>query len=320
MARRPKPSPLGQAVPQVAEVCLGRRGRRVHDLGAQRRRAVLRVGVRLGAPQPVVDVDGPDAIPEGAQHVPEARRVGAARDEARHLAPEGIRSWVRMCRSTRSSTSTPEVCTSRVSCSRRGHAQGRTDNACDSPQALSSGLAVGRRSEVDEPRRRRPHGVSAACSTAAAVRANGVACGTCSIRAAGNRPSDASSTYRIGSEWETATTTSSGRDRACRGLRRSARPPRRGSRRPRGLPHRARSSTPSRGSRRAGRPRTPKPISSRAGSTIRSASRPPRELERLLRPREPRGDAEADALVGERLAQRQGLDPPAPRGPPLAPS
>ena len=56
------------------------------DLGAEHLGAEARVRVRLGAAQPVVDVERRGAVAELAQREHEAGRVGAARDEAEHLA------------------------------------------------------------------------------------------------------------------------------------------------------------------------------------------------------------------------------------------
>ena len=78
--------PLGQPVPELAQLRLRRRRRRVDDLRLERLDAVLGVGVRLGAPEAVVHVDRANPIPERPESVPEARRVGAARHEARDLA------------------------------------------------------------------------------------------------------------------------------------------------------------------------------------------------------------------------------------------
>jgi len=58
----------------------------VHHLGAEPLGAEARVGVGLRAPQPVVDVQRGDAVAELAERVVQARRIGAARDEAEGLA------------------------------------------------------------------------------------------------------------------------------------------------------------------------------------------------------------------------------------------
>src|SRR5581483_3974272 len=77
----------GERVPKLAQLCLGpARWRDADDLGAELLRAQARVRVRLGTAQPVIDVQRRDAVAELAQRTPEAGRVGAAADEAQHLA------------------------------------------------------------------------------------------------------------------------------------------------------------------------------------------------------------------------------------------
>src|SRR5581483_9982110 len=74
-------------VAQLPQRRLGRAARGgLHDLGAEALGAEARVLVRLGAAQAVVDVQRRDAVAELAQRVVEAGRVGAAGDEAEHLA------------------------------------------------------------------------------------------------------------------------------------------------------------------------------------------------------------------------------------------
>jgi hypothetical protein len=88
-----------EPVPQLAQRGLGRSLRGMDDLGAEGDGAVVGVGVRLRAAETVVDMNGPDGVPELSQHVPEAGRVGSARDEARHLASfgdEALRPDVRL--------------------------------------------------------------------------------------------------------------------------------------------------------------------------------------------------------------------------------
>ncbi len=86
MPRRSKAAAGGQGIALFAERGLGRRRLGVHDLRVERRRAVRSVGVRVGAAQPVVDVHRPHVVAEPAERVPEAGRVGAARDETRQGA------------------------------------------------------------------------------------------------------------------------------------------------------------------------------------------------------------------------------------------
>jgi hypothetical protein len=76
----------GERVADAAQLVLGRPSAAVHDLGSEHLAAVARILVRLEAAQAVVDVERRDAVAEGAQHVPETRGVGAAGDEADHLA------------------------------------------------------------------------------------------------------------------------------------------------------------------------------------------------------------------------------------------
>ena len=80
-------SPDAERVADVAQLGFGRAARgALHDLGVEPLGAPRSVGVGLGAAQAVVDVQRRDAIAELAQRVVEARRVGAARDEAEHGA------------------------------------------------------------------------------------------------------------------------------------------------------------------------------------------------------------------------------------------
>jgi hypothetical protein len=55
-------------------------------LGSQHLGAEARVLCGVGASQPVVHVQRRDAVAERAEQVPQARRVGTARDEARHFS------------------------------------------------------------------------------------------------------------------------------------------------------------------------------------------------------------------------------------------
>src|SRR5437763_459271 len=56
-----------------------------HDLRAERLSAEARILLGVDATQLVVHVERRDAIAERVEHVPQAGRVGAARDEARRL-------------------------------------------------------------------------------------------------------------------------------------------------------------------------------------------------------------------------------------------
>ena len=49
--------------------------------------APRRVGIRLGAPEPVVDVQRRDGVAELAQHVEQARRIRTTGDEADDRLP-----------------------------------------------------------------------------------------------------------------------------------------------------------------------------------------------------------------------------------------
>src|SRR5262249_24473066 len=82
--------PVGRdGVAKLAELRLGRTHRPdADDLGAELLAAEARVPVRLGSAQPVVDVERGDPVAELPQAAPQARRVGAARDQAGHLAAE----------------------------------------------------------------------------------------------------------------------------------------------------------------------------------------------------------------------------------------
>jgi hypothetical protein len=78
---------VGHAVAEVAELGLGGAGSvRLDDLGAEHLRAEAGVFFRLLPAQRVVHVDGGNGVAELAERMPEAARVGAAGDEARHLA------------------------------------------------------------------------------------------------------------------------------------------------------------------------------------------------------------------------------------------
>ena len=80
----------GDPVAQVAQLGLGAAApAQVDDLGAEPLPAEAGVLVRLGPAKPVVDVEGGHAEAQAAEHVPEAGRVGAARDEAGDLAAGG---------------------------------------------------------------------------------------------------------------------------------------------------------------------------------------------------------------------------------------
>ena len=85
VARRAQP--VGrERVADLAQLVLGRPAAAVDDLGAEHVAAERRVLLRLRSAQSVVDVQRRDLVAELAQRVPEAGRVGAARDEAGHLA------------------------------------------------------------------------------------------------------------------------------------------------------------------------------------------------------------------------------------------
>ncbi len=58
----------------------------LHDLRAECLRAEARVALRGGPAQQVVDVERRDAVAERAEHVPQARRVRSAGDEAADAA------------------------------------------------------------------------------------------------------------------------------------------------------------------------------------------------------------------------------------------
>ena len=169
MARRPRPAV--SRVPEVAQLRLGRGRGRVDDLRSERRGAVLGVGVRLGAPQAVVHVDGADAVPERPESVPEAGRVGAARHEARDLA------------APRDELPGPDVRLDALE-----HVHGRSV-----PNGGEIALVARPPGRIGQPGRSSKRGalahatrVSAARSTASASSAWGAACGTCAIRAAGS--------------------------------------------------------------------------------------------------------------------------------------
>jgi len=65
--------------PKLSLVLAARGG--LDDLRAEALAAEAGVLVGFGPAEAVVDVQGRDAVPERRQHVPEAGRVGAARDE-----------------------------------------------------------------------------------------------------------------------------------------------------------------------------------------------------------------------------------------------
>jgi hypothetical protein len=82
VAGRPQAVRRGQAVAALAQLGLGPGAVRLDDLRAQGLAAEARVLVRLGAAQAMVDMDRRDGVTERAEGVPQAGRVGAARDEA----------------------------------------------------------------------------------------------------------------------------------------------------------------------------------------------------------------------------------------------
>ena len=73
-------------VADVAQLGLRLRRRRVDDLGTEHVATEAGVDVGLLAAQSVVHMQGRDHVAELLKHVPEARRVGPAGDEARDLA------------------------------------------------------------------------------------------------------------------------------------------------------------------------------------------------------------------------------------------
>ena len=86
MAGGPQAEALGRRVAELAHRGLAGSGLDVDDLGSECLGAVLRVGIGGGSAHPVVHVDGCDVVAEPSQRVPETRRVGATRDEARDAA------------------------------------------------------------------------------------------------------------------------------------------------------------------------------------------------------------------------------------------
>src|SRR5207253_4170441 len=79
--------PVGRdGVAQIAQLLLGRSASHLHHFRAEGLAAEARVPRRLLAAQAVVDVQRGDAVAELPQRVPQAGRVGAARDEAGDLA------------------------------------------------------------------------------------------------------------------------------------------------------------------------------------------------------------------------------------------
>ena len=109
MARRAQPEPLGCGVAQRAHRRLGRRRFHPNDPRIHGGCAVVGVGVRGGTADTVVDVDSSDVVPERPERVPEARRVGTARDEARDTAtrlhePVGPDERLDACRQRRRHT------------------------------------------------------------------------------------------------------------------------------------------------------------------------------------------------------------------------
>src|SRR5581483_3848099 len=87
--RMPRRAQLARAeriahVPQLGLRRTASRG--LHDLGVEPLRAPRGIGIRLGAATAVVDVQSGDAVPELAERMEEARRVGAPGDEAEDLA------------------------------------------------------------------------------------------------------------------------------------------------------------------------------------------------------------------------------------------
>ena len=85
MPRRAQP--VGRdGVAQLAQLLLGRSAAHLHHCGAKDVTAKACVRSRLLAAQPVIDVQRRGAVAELPQRVPEARRVGAARDETGDVA------------------------------------------------------------------------------------------------------------------------------------------------------------------------------------------------------------------------------------------
>jgi len=77
--------PVGRKpVTDAPQLVLRRAAVAVDDLRTEDVPAEAGVRIRLGAPEAVVDVQSRDLVPEPPQNVPEARRVGTARDQDRH--------------------------------------------------------------------------------------------------------------------------------------------------------------------------------------------------------------------------------------------
>ena len=246
--------------------------------------AVGGVGVRLGAAEPVVDMDGVDGVAERPEDVPEARRVRAPGDEAGHLASGLDQVVARMCASTRSSTSIAKCASRRSSTPRQRVGEARRGG----PDAQGS-----------RPRARPRRASSRAASRGARAR---------------SAPPESSRRTRRGRSGREGVgdgeDDSSGRpSSAVERPGDSARPHRRGSRPRPGTAHRARSTRPTRGSPRARRPRTSRSRSRRARRRrAASTSRPSSASSSVSCVREePRRDPEADWLVRERLAQGERL-------------
>src|SRR5207245_1376669 len=72
-------------VAQLSLVCATRR--RLYDLGAELLRTEACVLVGLDSAESMVDMERRDAVAERRQNVPEARRVGTARNKTGDLAP-----------------------------------------------------------------------------------------------------------------------------------------------------------------------------------------------------------------------------------------
>ena len=86
VAGRAQPAVRRQRVPQVTQLRLRSDSVGPDHLGPESVRAVRRVAVGLVPANAVVDVYRPHGVPERPEHVPEARGVRPARDEARDLA------------------------------------------------------------------------------------------------------------------------------------------------------------------------------------------------------------------------------------------
>ena len=246
----------------------------------------------------------------------EPRRI---RGGARSARPE-----VRLVSSGTATAAPPQPTAATASSGHEGGEQGDGDAARSCSKYASATRA---------PRRHPPNGVSAKTGCGRPrperrgrpldrrplepVRASRAA--RARARCDGTRPSAASSTYRTGSAWLTASTVSLG---PCeQRLERRGEP--RGGVGPalaasRAVARRARAPTPRRGSPRASRPRSePKPISSSRGSTSAGRRRPASASASVsLRPPEAVSDAEVDRLRRrEHGRARAPARRPPPRGP-----